>query len=440
MRPRGSPPASALSDPALSRSGGRWPGIDSLRGLTGLAVVLLHGWLLAGRPRLDGGPVRALLASSYLTVDIFFVLSGLVLFLPLATGPMDSRRGFLARRVARLGPMYLVAMTIALVAHRWLVTGTVPLHPHTVAGWRLLGLYFWFGWGSNGVVWTLAIEASFYLLLCIVANAYRRHPWAGLTIAFLLAWSYRRAVTHLASWVPLLGVHVPSGGPLVSDQLILLATLPTYLAHFALGMTVAVVVVRHRDGRVGRALTSAAPALFVIGGFGVLRVLDYAGTHDLRNTNDPYARYGGNWPLVAFLGLLLLGSALAGPRLRAVLECRPLRFLAANSYGVYLIHLMLEEFVHQSLHVPGNGSVRSLLLIWSVIPLAYLVGALSRRWFEVPVGQWLRRALVPAPRPPTPPPPTPPPPTPPPLPPRAVPQISDGDAETAVLVRRPMPH
>src|SRR6476661_7764082 len=69
--------------PHTPASAGRMPGLDGLRGLAALAVVVLHVWMYtdansAGRPDL----LDAVIGEMRVAVGLFFVLSGFLLARP----------------------------------------------------------------------------------------------------------------------------------------------------------------------------------------------------------------------------------------------------------------------------------------------------------------------------------------------------------------------
>jgi len=104
------------------RVDGRIPSLDGLRGLAA-TIVLLHHWLLIARPLLEGSlswaiisqsPVKLLTAGNE-AVLVFFVLSGLVVVLPVFR-PGFSWMGFLSARVVRLyGPVIAALALSALL-------------------------------------------------------------------------------------------------------------------------------------------------------------------------------------------------------------------------------------------------------------------------------------------------------------------------------------
>ncbi len=133
------------------------PGLDGLRGIAVLAVVLFHTALTWG-------------TNGYVGVDIFFVLSGyLITRLLLAerrqTGTISLRR-FYVRRVLRLYPALAVTcvavLLLGLAAHRLSVIGpSVVASAFYYANW-------WLYTGHDMVLldhtWTLSIEEHLYAI------------------------------------------------------------------------------------------------------------------------------------------------------------------------------------------------------------------------------------------------------------------------------------
>lgn len=184
-----------------SRASFKVRGVEGWRGVACLVVVAYHVWQ---NMDLDGdglgpvggsnGPLGAILSVD-LVVDLFFVLSGLLLFLPFAHAALDveravpSRREFLWRRCLRLFPVYW-----ALVVLCW-STRNFGL---ATAQWRDLveHLLLLQSFDSErifytiGPAWTLSIEWVFYLALAalgpVVARWVRRHPGTGGRVARML--------------------------------------------------------------------------------------------------------------------------------------------------------------------------------------------------------------------------------------------------------------
>ncbi len=157
----------------------RIPLIDHLRGLAALSVAWFHltngssGWLATTG------------SYGWLGVEAFFVISGLVIpYSILRTFPEYSLRDyptFIARRMTRLEPPYLISLLLVLVLT--LLAAQLPQFRGTTEGlldpWRIAAHLFYlipltgYEW-LQPVYWTLAYEFAFYLSIGLL------FPWVAL--------------------------------------------------------------------------------------------------------------------------------------------------------------------------------------------------------------------------------------------------------------------
>jgi len=178
----------------LTRARANVPQLDALTGLRGLAawlvvvfhtrVALLHAlppWLYR------------LLDKGYLAVDLFFILSGFVLWHAygerLAGQGLPGALRFWWRRLARIWPLHAVVLgacvALALVlaatgrdtsAYPW---RELPLHILLIQNWGFTPRLSW-----NDPAWSISCEMAAYLLFpALVAIA----PWPRLRMPALLA-------------------------------------------------------------------------------------------------------------------------------------------------------------------------------------------------------------------------------------------------------------
>ena len=395
--------------------------IDGLRALAALTVLTLHTWYAAGQPVLDTpiGPfVTTLIAAGYTGVDFFFVISGFVLFLPVCLngGRFGSVRVYALRRAARILPLYWLTLAVVVLALPVLTTdpwafervGTnVLLHltflQHTVGG----VLHLQEGFQVNGVIWTLTVEAMFYALLPLIAHRFYRHPgrWFALFVGISAVWRF--AATAWAN-------PISQDGPIVYG-LMLLAELPTYLPHFAMGMVAALLYVRlrsddppthpggrvppeaHRGGRVGpkgRIETTTprtALLLLLIGGFSLVWGMHELGLEDLFKTGGPYGHLTGTVPVTIAFAFVLIGLLLGPSWVRRPFHDVVLRKLGEISYGIYLWHLIVIAFLRTNLTLPTGGS--KPFVVWFGLALAatLVLAWLSHVAIERPAIRWARR-------------------------------------------------
>ena len=147
----------------------RFPLFDSLRGLAALAIVLTHVGLGAGANY--NAVYGALLARLDIGVTLFFVLSGFLLYRPFVAARFEGRepprlRDYTRRRILRIVPAYWLALTVLAIWPGLTFTG-----PHWVYYVFLQNYGFLWVLGGIGQAWSLAVEASFYVLLPVYALA-----------------------------------------------------------------------------------------------------------------------------------------------------------------------------------------------------------------------------------------------------------------------------
>lgn len=320
-----------------------------LRALAALAVVLFHGYQQsrygpdAAWP-LDGVG-HQLMTGTDLFVDMFFVLSGLVLWLPVVRTALEGRVGrpgrvLLYRRMARLLPLYysvvlvVWATTNPVLPGHWVDLVTHLTFTHVYSDEYI----FW----TDGPAWSLAVEFHFYVLV-------------ALTVPLV-----HRAVTRVGSRAARLGVvaTLPVLLVLVSTAYLGWATTagvdPTNWSvwfsplsragDFGIGMllaTAAAAGVRlRRPARVAAALL----------GTGGLVALVLA-----RPVDTPV----GEWwhPLYASAIAVALAAIVLhdGPWARP-LQWRPLAWLGGLGYGIYLIHEPVMRVLDAQGLLPGPGA------------------------------------------------------------------------------------
>lgn len=167
--------------------------LDGLRAVAVLLVLVHHSASSTIRDTLALHGLRALGELFFRTtasgVELFFVLSGVVLLRPYLRGERRLDTGAYARRrLERIAPPYLAA---------WLLAGAVTAFTTAWPSWfsAHLARFSWRGWLSQAFVlrftdvlyndawWSLAIEVLFYVVapLVVVAWSVRRlRTWHGL--------------------------------------------------------------------------------------------------------------------------------------------------------------------------------------------------------------------------------------------------------------------
>jgi peptidoglycan/LPS O-acetylase OafA/YrhL len=232
------------------RSSPFYPGLDTIRGIAALWVVITHAGFWTGF--YGNGLIGALSQRLEAGVAVFFVLSGFLLSSPwlrqLRHGfPRDSIGRYALKRALRILPVYWVVVVAAVV----LVDrndGTSPAR--TVDSLLLIDMY------RDGLLlegltqmWSLATEVAFYVTLPLLMALLLRLAAGG-------AWRPVRLLLALGAialgslvWVAL------SAGPIASWGGWVTQALPGYMGWFALGIGLAVLTVDQQHAKHDRQLT-----------------------------------------------------------------------------------------------------------------------------------------------------------------------------------------
>lgn len=382
-RPVVTRPARAVPLPHL-------PGLDGVRALAVVAVLLYHLRV----PWVPGG---------FLGVDVFFVLSGflvaaLVLDEVEATGRFRTGR-FLARRVRRLVPALLVVLAATaaagLVARDALPSlrgDLLAAATYTSNWWQVVADRSYFELTGRPPLlqhlWSLAVEAQFYLVVPLAAVLALR---AGRARVGQVA-----AGLAIASTVAMGVVAARAGMPVPHDPTRAYVGTDTHAMGLLLGVAAAAAWQPWRTWRRRGSWWSErgdAVRRFEAGVTDVLGVLALGGVVACVLLVDEFSvgLYRGGFLAFAALSVVLVGAA-ADPAglLGRALARQPLRWLGERSYGIYLWHwpvLMLTR-PDQDLTLPAWASplVR--------VAITLLVAEASYRWVETPVRRGVLRRTV----------------------------------------------
>jgi peptidoglycan/LPS O-acetylase OafA/YrhL len=365
------------------------PALDGLRAVAVLCVMAYH----AGVSWLPGG---------LLGVDVFFVLSGfLITSLLLSEKERSGRislRSFWARRARRLLPAMVLLLCAVMAWATFLspATSRASLRGDAfstlgyVANWRFIlsgqGYFDHFGPQSPLLhTWSVAVEEQFYLLwplLLLLVIRWRRR--GVFMLAFLGAGASGAAMF-------LLSLHGTNPDRLYYGT-------DTRALPLLLGCALA--SVRPSDGfseSISR-MTSVAGARV---SKTALHVLGLAGAAGLaycwfRVADRSVWLYRGGFAVVAASAAALLLSCADAPRgpLARLLSLRPLRYIGAISYGLYLAHWPIFQYLtHARIHQSGAA------LLGIRFAATFVVAVLSYHLIEQPIRRgafsvsWFRRRV-----------------------------------------------
>lgn len=315
------------------------PALTGIRGLAAWFVVLYH--IRVGAVSYLPAEASFVLSKGYLAVDLFFMLSGFVLWLNyserLRRDGFQAVPKYLARRIARIWPLHLFILTLT-VAYASLVAlmgdlnmarypwEELPLHILLVHNWGFTSALAW-----NDPSWSISGEAAAYLLfpLIVLAADWRRISPA-LAIAALLLLAVLLASVMGWNGADILDRDIPRFGLLRA------------ITEFSMGTIVC--ALWQRWGSKPRPAAVLAGAL--AGG-----ALLLGSTTDAPET----------LVVPLFLAGLLLALALTADRPGNPLAARPIRYLGEISYSTYLVHFLL-YIVFKILFVEDPANVPPALI------------------------------------------------------------------------------
>jgi peptidoglycan/LPS O-acetylase OafA/YrhL len=359
--------------------------LDGVRAIAALSVACFHVWLYRSeRPRGERTELLdQVLFHASTGLVCFFVLSGYLLYGPFAraalTGsPAVAVGPYLRRRAARIVPAYWLCGAGCLVLYM-----VVGYHAITPSASELpvfalfLQNYSLATMGRlNPVMWTLAVEVAFYLLLPLVGWLALRLGSRGVRAQVLLV----VAVVAVSPAWNVLALALGWDG-------LAQRALPAWLGCFGLGMLVAIGVRRGGVAPIGPRASAAlvVAALAVVAGDAMWSENGWWLEEGIFSASflRPSVQLAVVGHLGAGAGFALLVAAAARGSGPAVgwLAWRPLAAVGVVSYGVYLWHLPLLLALREAGLLPSALVPRLLVVLAVTLPVA----AASWRFVERPL-------------------------------------------------------
>jgi peptidoglycan/LPS O-acetylase OafA/YrhL len=368
----------------VATAGGRFDGIDVLRGLSIVAVVLHHINLrflindVSFEHALPTQLNKILFWNGANGVTVFFAISG---FLITSTamrrwGPLGALnvKDFYKLRFARIAPLLLTLLAVLSALHLLHVEGFVISPQRASLGRALLAaLTFHINWlesvrgylpPSWDVLWSLSVEEVFYLFFPLIC-CWTRKPWALVPVLFvfvLLGPFARTVLTKNELWADY--------GYLSCMDGIALGCLTAMLAS----------VLRASKGMLWMMRVSGAVLILLV------------------TTARPLAQwlhlYQTGLDVTALaLGTCLVMLAVAQERKGGRWPTGLLRWFGRNSYEVYLTHGFIMMWGIQIYLALGLS--RAWGPPWYLVMFVFsgLFGWVVARWYSEPMNRRLRRGL-----------------------------------------------
>jgi peptidoglycan/LPS O-acetylase OafA/YrhL len=358
-----------------------------VRGLAALGVLAFHVWLY--RPDRPHGARHALidrvLFSANLGLIAFFVLSGFLLYRAYARAALARTRppqvvDYARKRVARIVPAYYACAIGCVLLYSTVGPDGILPSANELPAFAVFAQNYSLDtlMQLNPVLWTLSVEAAFYVALPLIAVLAARVSFGAhaLLLAGLVAVGIGfNALDHELRFGEVAG-----------------KTLGAYIGVFAIGMLAALLIERRN-----RSLTAVFTSVCMI--LGLAMVILRAAWNE-SSFGDPLMRAALLAPLsaVGFALVIAAASEGRGPAI-AWLRSRGLAYAGVVSYGIYLWHVPVILVLNNQGALPAALWPRMLVVATATIAIA----TVSWRVVERPVLQHVRgrrtrgAAIVPKP-------------------------------------------
>jgi peptidoglycan/LPS O-acetylase OafA/YrhL len=399
---------------AAQKTEQRVPGIDVLRGLCIVAVVLHHINLrIHFRDSTLGqwiGPAanRVLFWNGYYGVRVFFVISGFLIatwsLRRWGTLSQLKRRQFYLMRFARIVPCLLALLVVLSICDLAGVPKFVINPQHTSLGRALLAaLTFHVNWleartgylpGAWDVLWSLSVEEVFYVFFPLLCTFLRKQALLiALLFCFVLIGPFARVRTHNELWADygylacMDGIALGCLAALVSAKIKLGNKANLALRIFGVLLCLFITVFRGTAARLGLYKIGLDVTALEVGA--ALLVIALQQRFEARgvlthSTADAKAQSSRRAAIARTISEAFFRSTAF------------LRWFGRNSYEVYLTHMLvvwpmvgLFFYFHQSIN-------RSALWFLATTALTGIAGCAVARFYSEPLNRALRARFAPA--------------------------------------------
>lgn len=368
--------------------------LDSFRGWACLGILFLHSVGPTGKPAYYStqlGFIDKLVVWPFVQgwagLDLFFFLSGFLLFIRYGKAyyegrPAPSVAAFYKRRFFRIAPAYyanVVIMTavwyLIFSKYVWFRFDATNLFTHFIFMHNLSPSY---SQSINPVLWTLAIEAQFYLVLPLMAGWFYGRRWLVAAPLILAGCALYKLGVLLLNDAYGVNQYMNLAQPPLNQ-------LAWRLDQFVIGICFANLWLYMHYHRKESAffVNKMYASLLTVAGFAVIIGSFVVWEHFIVTTNRVWMVVPSM--LCVGFGMLILGSLNTGVPFRWVIANPVIEFVGIISFSVYLWHypvLMYLQFSKPYLTEPGIEIFITRAAY--VLPLSLIVGLVSYLLFEKP--------------------------------------------------------
>jgi peptidoglycan/LPS O-acetylase OafA/YrhL len=355
----------------------RLPGLDGLRGIAVLAVIIYHAEV-------------SLLVGGFLGVDVFFVLSGFLittlLINELAETNTVDRARFYIRRIRRLMPaLFLVLFFSVLVSGLFVLDAAY--HVRRDLPWAITFVLNWsylFFEQSYFVnisrppllqhLWSLSVEEQFYVIWPIMLVGLYKVKVRNLsprTKIFMVS-----SILAIASTAWMVYLSVSNGFPIPNDPSRVYFGTDTHAMGLLVGCAAAAL---WRSDRLNERLTPDRAA--AMNGLGLFSIAGLAYFFLFVSELNEFLYRGGFLVLSVLTAVLIIVAAHPGLKFGTRLGNPVLKWFGDRSYGIYLWHWPIFVLLRSGIDIQWPDPVAFAVKIAIVLVIADL----SYRFVEMPI-------------------------------------------------------
>lgn len=377
----GTTPAATPTPGKGTRGFGYIPGLDGIRAIAVVAVLLYHAdvsWMPGG----------------FLGVDMFFVLSGflitsIVLTEIERTGGLNFKRFYLHRARRLLPALFAVLAFSAVLAAIFAPDAMGALRRDIPAA---------FFYATNWVyviadqsyfeltgrppmlqhLWSLAVEEQFYLIWPAVAYFAFRRGGRGRVREWAI-------IAALGSTLIMIVLSLLGGYPEPNDGSRVYFGTDAHAMGLLIGAALATVWI---PAKLSTRLTAGARLL--IDGAGIAALGATVAIMMTSHSNASWLYWGGFLVFAVLVATVIAATSHPASLLGRALATQPLKYIGQRSYGLYLWHWPIFVVLRPELDVPVEGLANTILRL----SLTFALAELSYRYIEMPIrrgelaGKW----------------------------------------------------
>ena len=355
----------------------RLPGLDGLRGIAVLAVIIYHADV-------------SLLVGGFLGVDVFFVLSGFlitsILIDELIRTDQVDRAQFYIRRIRRLMPaLFLVLFFSVLVSGLFVLDAAyqvrrdLPWAMTFVLNWSYL--FFEQSYFVNisrppllQHLWSLSVEEQFYVIWPILLIGLYKIKIGKISPRVKIFTASTILAISSTAWM--LHLSVTNGFPIPNDPSRVYFGTDTHAMGLLVGCAAAAL---WRPERLNKRLTpdraSAMKALGLLSIVGLIYFFVFV------SELNEFLYRGGFLVLAILTATLVIIAAHPGLKFGALLGNPVLKWFGDRSYGIYLWHWPIFVLLRSGIDIQWSEPLAFAFKVGIVLVIADL----SYRFVEMPI-------------------------------------------------------